>query len=31
LLAASASVTCMLLAAAVMAVWQYRLLDRWLN
>ena len=31
LLAASASVTCMLLAAAVMVVWQYRLLDRWLN
>jgi polysaccharide chain length determinant protein (PEP-CTERM system associated) len=31
LLAASASVTCMLLAAAVMVVWQYRLLDRFLN
>jgi len=31
LLAASASVTCMLLAAVVMVVWQYRLLDRWLN
>ena len=31
MLAATASVTCMLLAAAVMVVWQYRLLDRFLR